>query len=161
MKSVVSIAAVPLLLVAFAAAPVQAQEGHQHHAPPAAVAHDMSSAQKYETDAPLRKGMREIRAAVDALGHYERGHMGPEQATGFATGVQEQVSYLIANCKLDPQADAALHGIIAKLSAGAQSLKADPTDTTAIPRMREALQQYTHQFNDPGWAGDDEPEEAG
>ena len=145
------IAAMPLLLLSSVAAPfAQAQDGHQHHAPAAAVAQE-TPAQRYATDAPLRKGMARIRTAVDALGHYERGHMGAEQAVTFATTIQEQVAYLVANCKLEPQADAALHGIIAKLGAGAQALKSDPADLAAIPQMREALADYRRTFDDPAF----------
>lgn len=159
MKFVTTLAAVPLLVAAMAAAPANAQDGHAHHAPAAAAA-QATPAQRYETDAPLRQGMGRIRTAVDALGHYEHGHMGPEQAATLANQVQEQVAYLIANCKLDPQADAALHVIIANLSTGAQALKSNPANLAAIPPMRDALRSYPLQFNDPGWADGSEPEEA-
>lgn len=106
MKSLFTIAAAPLLLLAaMAAPPAHAQDGHGHHAPATAAAQEVP-AQRYDTDAQLRAGMGKIRTAVDALGHYERGHMGREQALTFATEVQEQVAYLIANCKLAPEADA-------------------------------------------------------
>lgn len=151
MKFAVTIAAAPLLLLSAMAAPfAHAQDGHDHHAPAAAVSQEIP-AKRYATDAPLRKGMAGVRVAVDALGHYERGHMGAEQAVTFATGIQEQVAYLIANCKLEPQADAALHGIIAKLGAGAQALKTDPTDMAAIAPMREALADYRRSFDDPAF----------
>ena len=150
MKFAITIAAMPLLLLSAMAAPLaHAQDGHEHHAP-AAVSQEIP-AQRYATDAPLRKGMAEIRTAVDALGHYERGHMGAEQAATFAITIQEQIAYLVANCKLEPQADAALHGIIAKLGAGAQSLKTDPADLTAVAPMREALADYQRTFDDPAF----------
>ena len=150
MRFAAVIAAVPLLLSAMAAPFAHAQEGHEHHAP-AAVAAQEIPAHRYATDAPLRKGMAEIRTAVEALGHYERGHLGAEQAVTFATTIQEQVAYLVANCKLEPQADAALHLIIAKLGAGAQALKTDPADLAAIPPMREALADYRRTFDDPAF----------
>lgn len=151
MRFAVTIAAMPLLLLSAMAAPLaHAQDGHEHHAPAAAVSQE-PPAQRYATDAPLRKGMAEIRTAVDALGHYEHGHMGPEQAIALANRVQEQVAYLIANCKLEPQADAALHGIIAKLGAGAQALKTDAADLAAIAPMRDALADYQRSFDDPAF----------
>ena len=151
MRFAVTIAAMPLLLLSAMAAPfAHAQQGHEHHAPAAAASQEIP-AQRYATDAPLRTGMAKIRTAVDALGHYERGHMGAEQAVTFATTIQEQVAYLVANCKLEPQADAALHGIIAKLGAGAQALKTAPADLAAIPPMREALADYRRTFDDPGF----------
>ena len=161
MKLAVTITAVPLLLLAAMTAPLaRAQDGHHHHAPATAVAQAVPAAQRWATDAPLRTGMGQIRTAVDALQHYEQGHTGPAQAVALAAQIEGQVAYLVANCKLKPQADAALHVIIAELSAGAQALKADPADLSAIAPMRQALQHYSRQFNDPGWPPADEPEEA-
>ena len=151
MKVAVTIAAMPLLLLSAMATPLaHAQDGHEHHAPATVVSQEIP-AQRYATDAPLRNGMAQIRSAVDALGHYEHGHMGPEQAITLANRVQEQVAYLVANCKLAPQADAALHGIIARLGAGAQALKSDPTDLAAIAPMRDALTDYQRTFDDPAF----------
>ena len=162
MKLAMTTGAAPLLLLAaivattaIAALPAQAQHSHQHPAPATAQA---TPVQRWATDAPLRTGMAKIRTAVDALQHYERGHMGPEQAVELATQIQQQIAYLVANCKLEPQADAALHVIIAELGASAQALKDDPSDLSVIPAMRQALQHYPRQFNDPGWAAE-EPEE--
>ena len=160
MKLAVTITAVPLLLLAAMTAPLaRAQDGHNHHAPATAVAQAVP-AQRWATDAPLRTGMGQIRTAVDALQHYEQGHTGPAQVVALAAQIQGQVAYLVANCKLKPQADAALHVIIAELSAGAQALKADPANLAAIPPMREALQHYLRQFNDPGWPPANESEQA-
>lgn len=130
----------------------QAQQGHEHHAPAASSGAQAAPAQRWETDAPLRTGMAKIRTAVDALAHYEMGHMGAEQAVALATEVQEQIAYLVANCKLEPQADAALHTIIAELGAGAQALKADPANTSVIASMRAAVERYPREFNDPTWS---------
>ena len=141
-------AAALLLLAAVSAPPALAQHSHEHPAPAVAQA---APAQRWDTDVPLRTGMAKIRAAVDALQHYERGHMGPEQAVEQATQIQQQIAYLVANCKLQPQADAALHVIIAELGAGAQALKDNPADLSVIAPMRQALQHYPRQFNDPTW----------
>ncbi len=150
MKPVFSIIAWPLLLcAAVTAPPAQAQHNHQH---PANAVAQAAPAQRWATDAPLRTGMAKIRTAVDALQHYERGHMGPEQAVDLATQIQQQIAYLVENCKLQPQADAALHVIIAELGAGAQALKDNPANLAAIPPLRQALQHYPRQFNDPTWA---------
>lgn len=134
--------------------PAAAQDHVAHHATPPTTA----PAKRWASDAPLRKGMAEIRAAVDALGHYEHGHIGPEQAATLATRVETQVAYLIANCTLEPQADAALHAIIARLLRGAAALKAAPQDRAAVATLRQALQDYAQHFDDPGWTTA-EPEE--
>lgn len=105
----------------------------------------------WTADAPLREGMGRIRLSVDALGHYEQGHMGADQAVEMAGNVEKDVNFLIANCKLDADADAALHGIIAKLLKGAHALKANPADMAAIAPMREAMTEYAATFDDPAF----------
>jgi hypothetical protein len=156
MRTVVLSWLLPVALLATAAAPVLAQDhGHAQHAPAAAAA----PAQRWATDAPLREGMAGIRAAVEALGHYEMGHMGPEQAAEQAARIQAHVRDIIANCKLAPEADAALHLIIAPLMQQAAALQADPRKLEAIAPMRDALAAYARQFDDPQFA-DAAPEKA-
>ena len=157
----ISLPVVGVLLCAMAASPALpavAQEHAAHHAsPPAANAPQPGHGQRWASDATLRKGMAEIRAAVGAV-HDPHGHIEPEQAATLATRVEAQVAYLVANCKLEPQADAALHAIIARLLQGAAALKTDPTNPGAVATLRQALQDYPHQFDDPGWTTA-EPEE--
>lgn len=155
MKAII-FAAGPLLLLAAVTAPASPQDSHQH--PSTAVAPAVQG-ERWETDAPLRAGMENIRVAVDALEHHEHGHMGPDPAVALATRIEQQIAYLVANCKLEPRADAALHVIIAELGASAQALKANPADRSAIPPMRHALQSYSLQFNDPVQSSPEEPEE--
>ena len=146
-------AALLCAILAPSALPAAAQDHAGHHAPtPAAATAKPTPGKRWATDAPLRKGMAEIRAAVDALRHYEHGHLGPKDAVTLATTVETQVAYVVANCKLEPQADAALHVIIARLLQGAAALKANPKDTAALATLRQALQDYPRQFDDPGWA---------
>ncbi|NDK39818.1 hypothetical protein DT603_13320 [Pseudoxanthomonas gei] len=85
--------------------------------------------------------------------------MDPVQVVAVATQIQQQIAYMVANCKLQPQADAALHLIIAQLAAGAQALKDHPGDLGPVPPMRQTLQQYPRQFDDSTWTAD-EAEEA-
>lgn len=136
------------LAMAAAFAPAAAQD-HAHHAI-AAAAQAPVDGQRHATDAPLRKGMADIRAAVDALGHYERGHMSADQALAEVATIERSIGGIIANCKLDPQADAALHGIIGMLGQGIAALKADPRDMAAIAQLRKALQDYARLFDDAG-----------
>ena len=156
MKKVITLAAVPLLLLAAMAAPAGTHEGHQH---PVTAVTQPAPGKRWDTDAPLRAGMAQIRVAVDALQHHEHGHMGPEPARTLATRIEQQIAYLIANCKLEPQADAALHVIISELAVGAQALKANPAVRSVVPSMRHALQRYSVQFNDPGLPSAEELEE--
>jgi hypothetical protein len=142
------------LLFAFAL-PAAAQD-HAHRGIDAVAT--SAPAQRWKTDAPLREGMGRIRGAMEGLQHYEHGHMGPEQAAQLASSIERDVNFIVANCKLEPTADAALHPMIGALMKGAQALKATPKDLSAIPPMRGALQDYARQFDDPGFATVAQPE---
>jgi len=133
------------LLLALAV-PVAAQS-HAHRGMDAATA--PAPAQRWKTDAPLREGMGRIRAAVDGLGHYEHGHIGAEQALKLADGIERDIGFIVAHCKLEPRADAALHPILGALMQGALALKANPADFATIQPMRNALQDYARTFDDP------------
>lgn len=139
----------PLALCCVLAAPAGVHAAQHAHDHAHALAVQATPAQRWATDAPLREGMRDIRAAVAALEHYEHGHMGPAHATLLAERIEADVQGIFAACKLAPDADAALHVILARLLQGAGALKANPTDLRAIEPMREAVAEYGRQFDDP------------
>lgn len=132
------------------AAPPDPHAGHHAHTPADAGA-AAAPAQRWVADLPLRQGMAAIRVAVDALAHGEHGHLDAKQTVALAGQIETQVGRIVAECKLEPRADAALHVIIARLMQGASALKADPANTAAIASLREALQAYPKQFDDPDW----------
>ena len=157
MKTNTVVAAVASVAFAMCTAPVLAQStdhtGHDAHAahtaPPAAAS---KPAQRWATDAPLRAGMRSIHQAVQALDHYEHGHMDATQAHNTAQQIDTAVNQMIAQCKLKPDADAALHGLLVKFIAGAKAVReSQEAPMPQIKAMREALAQYPQLFNDPSW----------
>lgn len=134
--------------------------GALHAAPPAAEHHDhalhvtapaQAPAERWATDAPLREGMAQVRAALDELRHHEMGHMGADQARERAVAIEDAIQSMFAHCKLAPQPDAALHAILVPLLAAAQRLDKDPADKAAVTAMREAVAPYAKQFDDPQW----------
>ena len=129
-----------------------AQAQHEHDAPAATAG--QASAQRFSTDAPLRAGMAAIRASVGDLKHHEMGHMSPDQAKQTAADIEDRVNDIIANCKLAPDADAALHRIIVPLLQNAGALKADPSRLDAITPMRDALAAYARSFDDPAFTAE-------
>lgn len=131
-------------------APPDPHAGH-HAATPVETASANTPTQRWATDLPLRQGMANIRTAVEALGHGQHGHLNPDQTITLAKQIEGHVSGIIADCKLEPRADAALHVIIARLMQGAAALKADPKKTDVVTGMREAVQAYAKQFDDPDW----------
>jgi hypothetical protein len=129
-------------------------EHHQHDHATAPVPSSGTGAQVWETDAPLREGMRNIRAAWRRLEAGRADGLSSSEARDFAAQIDTQVAFLIGNCKLQPQADAALHTIIADLVAAARSLQSQPAQVDALASMRAALQRYARQFDDPEWLSD-------
>lgn len=145
-----------LAALAFASpALAQPQPAGQHHdhATHATPATTKTPAQRWATDAPLRDGMRRIRQAVTVLDHYEHGHMDATQAINTAKLIDTAVADMMAKCKLKPDADVALHGLLAQFLAGAKAVRESKQAPVAdIAKMRQALARYPQLFVDPSWA---------
>jgi len=116
--------------------------GHDHHHGGASVTREQSG--KWKTDATLRAGMTRIHQAL--VRHVDTG----APAERLAASVRGEVDTIIANCRLDPAADAALHGVLGQLLDGARALEGAETDRGLV-QIREALEAYGRQFRHPGW----------
>jgi hypothetical protein len=121
---------------------------HEHAATPAKAA-TATRAARFATDATLRREMQGVRAAVAAMDHYEHGHLGPDKAVILATQIEDRVRTIIANCKLPPAADAALHTIIVPLMQSAGRLRNNAGDLSALASMRKSIADYDRQFQGP------------
>ena len=129
---------------ALAAAPAH---DHAH----AQAAKPLPAGQRWATDETLRKGMNGIRSAFApklAAIHGNRLAAADYQQLADTTG--KEIANIVANCKLPPDADAALHGIIGSLALNADKLKTDPKAAGAAAALRAALDAYAAQFDDPG-----------
>lgn len=165
MKRVTAMMIVPMLLwggeVAATYAPVDHGAAGQHvaHQPVDHAAHAGHGASpapeiaadhvRWQPDAPLREGMRRMAVAVEALGHHEHAHLDPVQVRKLADAVNGAAAYMFANCKLDPEPDAALHDVLARLMGGARALADNPDATAPVAPMRAALADYARLFDDP------------
>ncbi len=137
-----------------AASQVFAQHEHGAHgadAKPAATAPVTIPAHRHASDAALREGMSRIHAALDELRHYEMGHMPQSIAVERVASIKQATDYLFANCKLDAQADAALHSMLVPLINAVQAFNKDPADSSAVATMRSAVADYPNVFDDPNW----------
>lgn len=129
------------------------QAAHEHDTAPTPAP---AAGKRWATDEPLQDGMGRIRQAVTMLEHMEMGHVEPAQAPAFADQIQAAVNDMIANCKLPPDADAALHGLLVKFIAGATAVRTGPVTLAELKPMQDALAQYPRQFDDPTWDVDPE-----
>ncbi len=151
------LAAVAAIVVVLAAALFwwHRHEGAAHRHGDAAAATALvldPQGRKWATDAPLRQGMQRIQALVAALARTDAAHaLAPEQAAALAAGVREQVDEMVRNCKLEPQADAVLHVLIADLLSGADALSRPDAAAEGLMRIQRALEHYPRYFEHPGW----------
>ncbi len=114
--------------------------GHEHASARAEAAAD---GVLHATDAPLRAGMLKLRDLI----HAPR----PADAAAAKTlsdGIDAEVQQLFAQCKLEPEADAALHGVLALLLEGAAGLRVDAADDAAWDKLQQALKLYPQRFDD-------------
>lgn len=133
---------------------------HEHDHASHAVAADASAAapaQRFATDASLRKGMGEVHAALSDLRHFDMGHMPATMAGERAGDIVRSVQTIFAECRLAPDADAALHAILVPLLGAAKRLEQDGTDLAAVAAMRDAVASYPRRFDDPQWTDASEP----
>lgn len=125
--------------------------GHEHGEHGEA-ALSLNDGQRWETDLPLRTGMQRIRDAVAPVVHAQAaGRLSASDADRLVATVQENVNYLIANCKLAPKADATLHVIITDLLSGSGMLKAEPASPAGSLLVVQALRRYADYFAHPDW----------
>lgn len=121
------------------------------HVPPAAP-HDADAA-KWAPDAPLMTGMRRLHAALEGGQHHGAHAAGdPAHALQLASRIDAAVAYMFEHCALPPEPDVALHGVLARMMAGAQALRDDPADMeTPLTAMRDAIADYPRLFDDPAF----------
>jgi hypothetical protein len=126
---------------------------HQHshgHDENAVSGLSLDHGEKWETDAPLRQGMQSINEAVmNAVPAYHHETMTKSASEKLAKHINDQVNYLIANCKLEPGADATLHVLIGDLLTAANNVSNDPLSKQGMPRLVNTLQQYQDYFEHP------------
>lgn len=139
-----------LLLAAPAAQAVDPAHAHDHHAPAKGL--HLDHGRRWATDPALRQGMSAIRDAVVAAVHADRARpLSAAEATRLADAIQGQVDFLVANCRLAPEADAVLHVLIGQMLEGAGALRRHPADDAALQRIVHALKEYPDYFEHEGW----------
>ncbi|MFN4352151.1 MAG: hypothetical protein ACK4F6_15215 [Hylemonella sp.] len=113
----------------------------------------LNAGKKWETDAALRSSMAQIRQALDAS--LPKIHDNKLAAAGYgalARKVEGEVGNIVKNCKLEPEADAQLHLIVADLLAGAEQMAGKVKHTKrqgGAVKVVTALINYGKYFDDP------------
>jgi hypothetical protein len=139
------------LAAASHATPTHKHDAHADHGAPATL--QLNAGKKWETDEALRKAMSSIRQSVAASLHEIHENRLPAAGYGvLAKKVENEVASIVSNCKLEPQADAQLHLIVAELLEGSEQMagkikKAKRQDGAV--KVIGALEKYATYFDDP------------
>jgi hypothetical protein len=155
-KAILLAAAAVLALLSANVLPAQhvatdAEPEHHAHAAHGA-APELAAGQRWATDAPLRESMLRIRDGVAAsAAAFHEGALSADEAQALATAVDADVQFMIANCRLAPEPDAALHALIGRMLAAAEALRADPAAPGGMPELVSVLRDYGASFDHPGW----------
>ena len=131
-----------------------ADTAHSHEASaPSKLA--LNAGRTWETDAPLRTGMGRIRDLADAtVARAHAGRMDAGQYAVIAGQVEQEVAGIVANCKLEPRADAMLHLVIADLGAATEALKAKAPGAKpeqGVVLLAKAVNDYGRHFQHAGF----------
>lgn len=115
----------------------------------------LDAGRKWATDEPLRAGMQRIRALVaPQLQAAHAGKLTPAQYRQLATQVETEVGGIVANCKLEPKADAMLHIVIADMAQGVDAMagkNARMRPALGLVKVAQAVDQYGGHFDHPGF----------
>lgn len=112
----------------------------------------LNNGQKWPTDEALRRGMGEMRTAMESsLGRIHPGQFTSADYVALADRLQRQVDYVTANCKLPEEADAQLHLVLAEILEGMDEMREGADRLEGAKRVVAALEAYGRHFNDPNW----------
>ena len=133
--------------------PAIAAGGHDHDSGTAVLR--LNAGSKWHTDAALQHGMLKIRAAVEhSLPAVHGGTFTDDQYRSLGHTVEKEIAYIVQNCRLAPEADMVLHGIIAELADGIEGVtgtKAGGDRSKGVVHMVVALDNYGTYFDHPAW----------
>lgn len=137
------------------AAPAVLAHDHEHSHDEAAPQKLMlKNGHKWATDDSLRQAMSHIRAVMAAgQPSGDEDGMSLQQYQGLAGKVNEQIAFMVQNCKLDKEADAMLHLVLADIVAGADAMAGQDRDKArqGAKKIVHALENYGAYFEHPGW----------
>lgn len=129
-------------------------ETHSHAGHPGHTAPEpsLNNGKQWPTDPPLRAGMEGIRHDLEAvLPQLHAGTLSGEQSARLAKNVRGHVDNMIRQCKLPPDVDAQLHGVLAEIATGADTLEGKNNPSSGALHILQALDRYGRHFDHPGW----------
>jgi hypothetical protein len=115
----------------------------------------LKQGRKWPTDASLRQGMSRIRDAMEEP--MPAIYAGKADSAPFeirAKRVNEQIAFMVQNCKLDKETDTMLHLVLAEIIAGAEAMEGKNKELDrrgGAMKVMHAMENYGRYFDHPGW----------
>lgn len=157
-KTIIAIlSAAALLSIGTTAALAQehSHAAHEHHAGQTAQL-TLNNGKKWDTDNNLRLGMDRIRDALAAELHAIHSDKATaEQYQALAKKTNDQITFMVKSCKLEPKADAMIHLVLADIIAATDAMSGKDIGEArkGAEKIAEALDNYGTYFAHPGWHG--------
>lgn len=121
--------------------------GHDQAAAPV-----LAVGQRWATNASLRAAMNRIRESVAMrLPAYHQDDLQAAEADALAAEVKRDIQSMIANCRLAPEPDAALHVLIGRMMGALDALHANPASTHGMPQLVSVVNDYQSMFEHAGY----------
>ena len=145
-----------VIALIFSACPVAGSENeHQHGHGPKKHPPAPEAGKKFESDKPLRSHMSAIRTEMQSrIKSVHQGQAKEEVYRQLAERIDGSVRSIFKDCKLKPEADAALHVILTEIMAGSSSMKSGvdaKTRADGFSKVVNGLKMYAQTFHDSGW----------
>ena len=116
----------------------------------------LNNGKKWIADDNLRQAMSRIRDALSTeLPAIHSGLATTEQYQALAQKTNNQIEFMIKNCKLDQKTDVMLHLVLADIMAGADAMAGKDINKAhkGVEKIAEALDNYGTYFAHPSWHG--------
>lgn len=144
-----------VMLLGLAAMATPAVEPGHHHEPADTPQLHLKNGQKWPTDTSLRQGMAHIRETLTpSLPAIQQDKLAAGDYEQLATKIDSEVAFIVQNCRLEKEADAMLHVVLAKLMAGTNAMAGKDKQLSrqgGAMQVVQALKDYGDYFAHPGW----------
>ena len=112
----------------------------------------LNAGNKWQGDENMISGMNAIRASLaPRVSAIHAGNLPAAEYKALATEIQGQADFMVANCKLTPEADEQFHMILGQVLDGVSEMEKGPQPEVGAARIVSALNSYGDYFVHPGW----------
>lgn len=116
---------------------------------------ELNHGKKWETDAALRQGMGALHQIVSTgLDNVHANALKDDDYKKMSGEIMTQFTYIVENCKLEPEADAQLHILLGNIVQGVETIEGKMSGEKpekGLVKMAEALNSYGSYFDHPNW----------